>query len=143
MPKHPTAAVVCSAALLMLAGGCSSPGPVRPGETYPTGMTRTEPSNIQLVRQTRTVRMTNTTADSYGPSRIWLNQWYAADIPDLVVGESVELRLSRFEDEFGDSFRGGGFFAAEAPDKIVKAELQTTRNGRTVLIPLIVVGDQD
>ena len=87
--------------------------------------------------------MTNTTAHSYGPSRIWLNQWYAADILGLRIGESVDLRLSRFKDEFGDSFRGGGFFAAEAPDKIVKAELQIDRDGEPVLIPLIVVGDQD
>lgn len=87
--------------------------------------------------------MTNTTADSYGPSTVWLNQWYAAEIDELPIGGSVALRLSRFEDEFGDSFRGGGFFAAQSPDIIVKAELETELDGRPVLIPLIVVGDQN
>lgn len=140
--RHPsaTAAVLLAA---VVTAGCGASRVIRPGPSYPAGTPRTAPSNIQLVRETRTVRMTNTTALSYGPSRIWLNQWYSTDIQGLRVGESVELRLSRFEDEFGDSFRGGGFFAAEAPDKIVKAELQTERDGERVLIPLIVVGDQD
>ncbi len=137
-------------ALALLLAACSSSGPLRPGESYPSILVRTEPSTIQLVRETRHVEMTNVTARSFGPSRIWLNQWYAAEIDGLRVGETVRLPLTRFKDEFGDSFRGGGFFAAEAPDKLVKAELETdaprtegTLGGERVLVPLIVVGDQD
>lgn len=137
-------------ALALTLAGCSSTGPLKPGASYPSILVRTEPSTIQLVRETRHVEMTNVTARSFGPSRIWLNQWYSAEIEGFAVGETIRLPLTRFTDEFGDSFRGGGFFAAEAPDKLVKAELETdaartegTLGGERVLVPLIVVGDQE
>ncbi|MEO1534518.1 MAG: hypothetical protein AAFS11_03030 [Planctomycetota bacterium] len=137
-------------ALALTLAGCSSTGPLKPGASYPSILVRAEPSTIQLVRETRHVEMTNVTARSFGPSRIWLNQWYSAEIEGFAVGETIRLPLTRFTDEFGDSFRGGGFFAAEAPDKLVKAELETdaartegTLGGERVLVPLIVVGDQE
>ncbi|MEM7623707.1 MAG: hypothetical protein AAF235_10960 [Planctomycetota bacterium] len=137
-------------ALALLFTGCSSSGPLKPGASYPSILIRTEPSTIQLVRETRHVEMTNVTARSFGESRIWLNQWYSAEIDGFAVGETIRLPLTRFTDEFGDSFRGGGFFAAEAPDRLVKAELETdaartagTLGGERVLVPLIVVGDQE
>jgi hypothetical protein len=148
-----TIPVIVLAATLLAPGltGCSSPSrTLTPEPSYPSILVRTQPSTIQLVRETRHVEMTNVTARSFGPSRIWLNQWYSAEIDGLRVGETIRLPLTRFKDEFGDSFRGGGFFAAEAPDKLVKAELETdaprtegTLGGERVLVPLIVVGDQD
>ena len=147
--RRPTAPLLAIAAALLLPA-CAADGPLKPGRSYPTGMLRTEPSNIQLVRSARSVRMTNTTANSFGPSTIWLNQWYSARIDGLPIGDSVRIRLSRFTDEFGDAFRGGGFFAAESPDLIVKAELETELppkpgqlGGSRELVPLIVVGDPD
>ena len=143
-----TSPVIVLAGLLLV--GCSAKGPLKPGASYPSILIRTEPSTIQLVRETRHVEMTNVTARSFGESRIWLNQWYSAEIEGFGVGQTIRLPLTRFTDEFGDSFRGGGFFAAEAPDKLVKAELETdaprtegTLGGERVLVPLIVVGDQD
>lgn len=129
--------------LPLAAPACSTKGALLSGDVYPRLMPRTEPSNIQLVRDGKRVRMTNTTARSFGTSRLWLNQWYAARIDGLPVAESVTLTLGDFRDEFGDPFRGGGFFAAEAPEKLVKAELETDLDGERVLIPLIVVGDTD
>jgi hypothetical protein len=127
----------------VLAGGCaSSPETLQQGPAYPAALARTQPSNIQLVRTRRHVEMTNTTARGFGPSRIWLNQWYSAPIDGLGVGESIRLPLTSFRDEFGASFRGGGFFAAEAPDRLVKAELELDPAAGAGLVPLIVVGDR-
>jgi hypothetical protein len=139
-----------TAAALLGLTACGSTTTLRPGPTYPSALVRLPPSNIQLVRSSRHIEMTNTTVTGFGPSRLWLNQWYSAQIEPLPVGESMRLPLSLFRDEFGDAFRGGGFFAAEAPDKLVKAELELERpaaadqlGGDRVLLPLIVVGDQE
>lgn len=126
----------------MLPGCASAPKGLHRGPGYPAALARTQPSNIQLVRTRRHVEMTNTTARGFGPSRIWLNQWYSAPIDGLDVGDSIRLPLTSFRDEFGTPFRGGGFFAAEAPDRLVKAELELNPATGAALVPLIVVGDR-
>lgn len=71
--------------------------------------------------------MTNTTAMSFGPSRLWLNRRFSCPIEEWKVGQTLDLHLSVFVDEFGEEFRPGGFFAAENPDKIVHAQIESPR----------------
>lgn len=136
-----------AAVLLLLvsaAPGCLRSAAFTQGTPYPTGFERLEPSNIQLYRQGRSITLTNTTARSFGPSTIWLNQWFARDIEGLAVGQTLTLSLADFSDEYGDTFKGGGFFATTAPDRIVLAELETRdENNAAALIPLIVVGERE
>jgi len=80
--------------------------------------------DIQVIRDIRTIEFTNTTAKAFGPCTIWLNRRFSLPIEGLAIGQRVELYLSDFVDEFSDPFRAGGFFAAEAPDVIVMAEIE-------------------
>jgi hypothetical protein len=82
--------------------------------------------DVQVIRRGPTIGITNTTARAFGPCRLWLNGRYALDLDDgLPVGATRKLKLSDFKDEFSESFRGGGFFATEDPDRLALAELET------------------
>lgn len=136
-------------ALLLTAPGCLGSPDFTESRGYPEGLSRLEPSNIQLYRSGKTVYLSNTTATNFGPSTIWLNQWFKREIEGFAIGQTLELGLSSFRDEYGDEFRGGGFFAARAPDRIVLAELEidTERSAKyptgRALLPLIVVGQRE
>ncbi|MGQ0629297.1 MAG: hypothetical protein ACT4PL_14495 [Phycisphaerales bacterium] len=109
-------------------------GEVGDGAMYPE-VQQSEVLDIQVFRDETEVRFTNTTARSFGPSRLWLNQWFSRPIDGLEVGQSMTLDLRSFEDRYGDGFRAGGFFATELPDKVVLAQLEN--DGR--LLGMIVV----
>ena len=134
--------------ILMLAAGASVTGCARSAAfteraPYPESLTVLPPSNIQLYRQGRTITLSNTTARPFGASTIWLNKWFSRDIKSLAIGESMTLTLGEFTDEYGDAFKGGGFFATTAPERIVHAELETQEDAQRVLVPLIVVGQRE
>ena len=128
-------------------GGCAKDPSFTQLRSYPSQLNRLEPGNIQLYRADTKVTLTNTTDHNFGPSTIWLNQWFAHDIEGLGIGQTLTLTLSTFKDEYGDAFRGGGFFATHAPDQIVLAEMETKPNtadpsSPSALLPLIVVGQR-
>jgi len=144
--NHRTLAAVAlslTAPLLLAPIGCARSTAFTESAPYPGGYQKLEPSNIQIFRSGKTIILTNTTATSFGQSTIWLNQWFAREIDGLAVGQTKELALSSFKDEFGDEFRGGGFFAAREPDRIVLAELEIETEAGWVLLPLIVVGQRE
>ncbi len=119
--------------------GCRSTPTIKSGPEYPADATRVETIDLQVIRRGTRIEMTNTTARAFGPGTLWLNGWYGREIAGLDVGQSLNLRLRDFHDQFGGTFRAGGFFAAEKPDKIVLAELQT--DGR--LLGLVVIDRTD
>ena len=80
--------------------------------------------------------MTNTSAKAFGPSRVWLNARFSRTIDEFAVGQTLKLDLREFYDEFGESFRAGGFFATRNPEAMVLCELE---NEGTVY-GLVVVG---
>lgn len=115
--------IACASALLL---GCSSgPRPIPQGPVYPAALPHGPTLDVQVIRRGPSIGLTNTTARAFGPSRLWLNGRYALDLPGLGVGQNVELRLSDFKDEYSESFRGGGFFATENPDRLALAELES------------------
>lgn len=87
------------------------------------------------------IRLSNTTATPFGRSRLWLNRRFSMAIESWAIGQTLDLPLSDFRDEFGERFRAGGFFAAEAPDTIVQAQIQTPLEPTSdaALLGLIVV----
>ena len=49
--------------------------------------------------------------------------------------------MKEFRDEFYDPFRGGGFFAVEAPERLALAQVETKDSeGKPVMLGMIVVG---
>jgi hypothetical protein len=97
------------------------------GTEYPSALKQGKTLDVQVVRRAQRVTMTNTTASEFGPSRLWLNRRFSLPIDGWKIGETLEFGLSSFADEFGERFRPGGFFAAEAPDKIVHAQIETPK----------------
>jgi len=133
------AAFLGSLAIVAACAGCAREMTAIPGagEAYPGGLDRTRTLNAQVfLRDDKQIlELTNTTARSYGASRLWVNQWFSAPIDGLGIGQTLRIPVERLKDEYGESFKGGGFFAIEAPDELLLAELET--EGR--LLGLIVV----
>lgn len=115
-------------ALLALgcASGCATSTPTeQTPRRYPLGERRGATLPIQVVVDARRVEFTNTSGTVFGPCELWLNQWYSVDIDGMAIGQTISIPIARFIDEHGQQMRGGGFFATEAPERIVYAELRT------------------
>jgi hypothetical protein len=135
------------AGVLVAAGcalcGCSGSGDLLASRTDyagapPSPLAQSEVLNIQVFRNVTDLELTNTTARSFGPSVLWINERYSRPIDGLAIGESLDLPLREFVDEFGDPFRAGGFFATRDPDPFVLAQLESDG----VLYGLLVGGDR-
>lgn len=92
--------------------------------------------DIQVVRTATDVTLTNTTARAYGRSRLWINRWYSREIEGLGVGETVTLDLNTFRDQYGESFRAGGFWASRKPESADLVQLETADG----MLGLVAVG---
>jgi hypothetical protein len=132
--------------LVGIAGpGCQrAPRQVGYARPYPLALSREGMLDIHVIREGPQITLTNTTARAFGPSTLWLNNRYGYPLAGLAVGETVSLNLGRFADENSDRFRPGGFFATEAPDLLVVAELETIspHTEETELLGLIAVGNR-
>lgn len=126
--------------LLTLSIGCSIQPPTK-GEArvYPEDLEQLETLNVQVFRKTAHIELTNTSSRVFGPSTLWLNGQFSRDLDGLDVGQSVRLPLASFQNEFGERFRAGGFFAIEAPYNLVLAQIETNTEYGHELIGLIVV----
>lgn len=111
---------------------------------YPRELPQSRVVDVQVLRGPETtISMTNTTAETFGPSTLWLNGRFSRPITGFAPGQTLELNLYNFRDEHGEKFRGGGFFATKPPEKIVHAQLETLENGESTLVGLIVVSELD
>lgn len=131
--------------LATLLPACAAPrNPVPYARLYPASPPRAKTLDIQVFRETHYLELTNTTARAFGPSTIWLNSRYSRPIDGLAVGQTLRLRLTDFRDENYEAFRAGGFFAVDAPEPLVLAELETddAESGQRVFYGLIVVRAQ-
>jgi hypothetical protein len=125
------------AIVLAIVSACSSAGPIPQGPVYPAEKKQGGSVDIQVFRHGTIIRFTNTTARSFPAGRMWLNQWYSREIPPLGVGEKMQLSLREFKDQYGESFRAGGFFATRRPAKLVLAQLDVDDE----LVGLVVIGE--
>lgn len=123
---------------------CQATPRIAEGRVYPKETGRGATLDIQVVRRVSRIELTNTTARPFGPSTLWLNGRFSREIHGLDVGEHVAFSLREFRDEFGDEFRGGGFFASELSERLVLAEIETKQpDGTPVILGLVVVGGQE
>lgn len=97
--------------------------------------TRAGTIDVQVLRDGTMISLANTSATVLGPGTMWVNGRYGREIDAIGLGETVSYRLSSFEDEYAGAFRGGGFWAIEDPDTVVRVEIE--QDG--ALIGLIVV----
>lgn len=135
MPTNAPSRFARPALLALAAAALALPacrGPAQRGantepRAYPFEGPRGEVVDIQAFRVGTRLKLTNTTSTGFGPGRLWVNQRFSREIDGLAPGESVDLNLYEFVDEFGDEFRAGGFFATDDPDKVVLVQLEARR----------------
>lgn len=131
--------VLFSAVALGLLTGCrGGPGEPEIAAIYDHGRAQQEVLDIQVFRDGTSLELTNTTARAFGEGTLWVNQRYALPIDGLELGESLRLPLGEFRDQYGDTFRAGGFFATRDPDLVVLTQLETAE----ALYGLVVVGNR-
>ena len=144
--RHVPFTIPCVA--LVLAGaaaalpGCSVLGGARaeapePGPGYPVAAERGEQADVQVFRDNTRLRLTNTTTADFGPGTLWINQQFSRPLDGFAPGQSLDLDLFSFVDEFSERFRGGGFFATRDPEKVVLVEFQP--EGEDTLVGFVVV----
>jgi hypothetical protein len=127
-----------------LAGCRSAPDQVSYARTFPPGLKQSETLNIQVFRRETRVELTNTSARAFSDFTLWLNRRFSRPITSFDVGQTLDLPLSEFRDEFSEKFRGGGFFAAEAPEHLVQAQIEAKGvDGKPVLLGLVVVAARE
>lgn len=120
---------------LLAPAGCTSGSKVAGGRAYPTHKPQTRVLDIQVIRRDTRITATNVTSEAIGPCTMWVNAEFSREFDGLAIGESKTLSLLDFHNEFGESFRGGGFFATQRPSDLVQAQLE----GETEMTGLIVV----
>lgn len=132
-----------------LVGGCASkPEPVTYARSYPRDVVQGGVLDVQVFRSSKHIELTNTSARAFGPSVIWLNAYFSRPIEGLAVGETLKIPLRDFRDEYQDPFRGGGFFAPEAPERLVLAQIETpapdsrAEGQKPEFIGLVVIGGE-
>lgn len=151
-PQHPfrsprptrspvgTSVLLCvsllGASLASLPACSTARDPSLAGSEYPVAKAQGQTLDIQVVRGETDLTLTNTTARSFGRSRLWVNRWYSREIEKLDVGQSLELDLSSFRDIYGEAFRAGGFFATRKPDRVELVQLETA----DTMLGLVAVG---
>ncbi|MFN0132840.1 MAG: hypothetical protein ACKVW3_09990 [Phycisphaerales bacterium] len=132
------------AATVLAPGGCGRSMQIVERSPYPRDVPAGPTLDIQVVRDGTEIELTNTTARGFGRSVIWLNRRHGLEIDGLRVGERKRLALREFLDEYSEPFRAGGFFATEATERLVLAELQTEAEpGTWRMLGLVVVGERD
>ena len=106
---------------------------------YPVDIAQGEVFDVQVFRDVAMLKFTNTTTKDFGQSVIWINKRYSLAISGFASGESVELDLHNFVDEFGDVYRAGGFFAQRTPAPVVLVQIETVENNAPILHGFVVV----
>ncbi len=134
-PSHPAFAGALTGALAAILSGCSGGARFGAGPAYPAEKAQNAVVDAQVRREEASITIVNTSARPLPESTLWLNGQYGRPIPALDVGRTLNLDLSTFKNEYGESFRAGGFFATERPDTIVLAQIEL----ESELVGLVVV----
>ncbi len=124
LPVALLGALVMAALAMASLNGCSSAPSAANARVYPVTLEKGPTLDIQVVRGETTLTLTNATARVFGPCTLWINAYYSRPLDGLAVGQSVKFGLSELRNEHGESFRSGGFFATEKPERMVLAQLE-------------------
>ncbi len=122
-------------------GGCAGRREITQGRAYPKTTARGPSLDIQVIRRSTRIELTNTTARNFGPSILWLNGRFSKEVDAFAIGQTLTLRLKDFKDQYGEAFRGGGFFATEKPELLSLAEIEP--DGANQILSLIVVRGEE
>lgn len=136
-----TILLISSMAMLNM-GGCqlfNEKLTADPHSPYPEEIPQGEIFDVQVFRDVTVLKFTNSTTHDFGESVVWLNKRYSLPIAGFASGETVELDLRLFVDQFGDTYRAGGFYAQRDPAPVVLFQIETIENDEPVLFGFVVV----
>jgi len=91
--------------------------------------------DIQVFRDGSDIEIVNHSPHSFAQFDLWINERFVRRIESLPAGQTRRVSLFDFVDEYSDAFHGGGLFAIERADPVVKAEIESADG----LIGLIVI----
>lgn len=143
--KFPRALQLGMIASIALVTACALPACSAPKRdasnvrVYPQNVARGETLDVQVFRDGRMMTATNTSTRVFGESTLWVNKRFGHPLAEWKPGETISLDLNTFYDEFGEEFRGGGFFARETPEDIVLVEVQTQGATGQEMVGLVTV----
>ena len=136
MPPHRTALPALLITVALALGACAGKDPeIVNGPAYPS-VKQSSVLDIQVIRDGKTITMTNTSTQVFTDARLWAIQWYSHPLPSWKPGETLSFDLSNFKDRYGNPMRAGGFWAVDNPEKLVLMQVEQGDK----LIGLVVVG---
>ncbi len=106
--------------------GCHQPNftPSLARAAYPYDLHSTDTIPIEVFRDGTTISIVNSTASAWQDAIIWINQRFSAPLSSLRAGETVQMELSTFRDDIGESFPAGGMWATRRSMPVRLVELQ-------------------
>ncbi|MDP6479520.1 MAG: hypothetical protein QGI75_05695 [Phycisphaerales bacterium] len=112
-------------AVLLLAS-CNRPDfdPSKAHSPYPYDLHTTETLPVEVFRDGTTISIVNASARSWDAPTIWINQSFSAPLARLAAGQTVQMSLSSFRDNIGETFPAGGFLSTRRsmPVRLVEAQ---------------------
>lgn len=97
---------------------------------YPAEAVQERVLDVQAIRESTQVTITNTSASALPPGRLWFNAGYSLPFDGLGVAQTRTYSLAEARDQYGTRFRAGGFFATEFPVKVVLTQIES--DGRLI-----------
>lgn len=91
---------------------------------YPRELHQTRAADIHVFRDGSTIEFTNTTPRTYSNFDLWINQRYMRHVDSLRPGETIELSLWDFRDEWGYTMNAGGLLRTDEPTPVRLVEVQ-------------------
>lgn len=113
---------------------------VRNTPPYPTDKAQSDTLDIQVFRRGTRLIATNTSAQAFGPSIVWINQEFSLPVNGFDVGQTLDLPLTEFKNNLGKRFRAGGFFATLSPKPVVLVQLESPEESS--LQGFVIVDDE-
>ncbi len=112
--------------MVLLLASCHHPDfdPSKAHAPYPYELHSTETLPVEVFRDGTTITIVNATARSWDTPTIWINQRFSAPIRHLAAGQTVQMSLSSFRDNIGETFPAGGFLSIRRSMPVRMVEVQ-------------------
>lgn len=91
-----------------------------------------------MFRREDRISLTNTSPYEFSECTLWVNAAYSCPIKGLGIGQTIDLSLYDFRNEYSQAFHAGGFFSTVLPSAVVLTEIETDDQ----IYGLVVVHDR-
>ncbi len=112
--------------LILLAAGCERVwyAPAKATRPYPHHLHKANAIDMQVFREGDALQIVNSTPRSYRDFDLWINQRYVRRVDVLLVGDTVQISLWDFYDQWGEAFNAGGFWRTDEPMPVRLVQMQ-------------------